>query len=128
MLYDPVFAGSGIYSGGEIGKNAPFYSPIKGYKINLAGGGGGRAQAIIQGAYYVGRYFRKNPRFGARIGAVAGGLAVERYYNATSSTRRKTFQSKINLYSSRKRNFKQRDSHCCCCAKRSNSRKRRMHY
>ncbi len=91
MLYDPVQSGSGIYSGGEIGKNAPFYSPIKGYKITFPGGGRGRIGSIISGAQYVGRYFRKNPRFGARIGAVAGGLAVERYYNATKSSRRKTF-------------------------------------
>ncbi len=124
-IYDPVFDGTGIFSGGELGKNAPFYSPIKGYKINLSGGSGGRAQAIVSGAYHVGRYFAKNPRFGARIGAVAGG-AVVKY--ATSRKYGKKVYSAQSVYNRKRRYRKSSNDRSCCCTVRRNTGKRRRYY
>ncbi len=125
MIYDPVQSGAGIFSGGEIGKNAPFYSPIKAYNVKLVGPGGGRVKAIIAGGRYVYNYFGKYPKFaGSVTGITAGGII----YNASKSSRGKTLQSKVPIYGSGKRYTKQRGAHCCCCTKRRSAGKRRMYY
>lgn len=114
-IYDPTIDGTGVFSGGEFGKDAPFYSPIKGYGYKLYGPSTGRFGAYIKGAQYVYRYFRKNPRFGARIGAVAGGALVK--YASQNARPNKFNQTLRSSYSSnyrKRKQFQLRHGGCCC--------------
>ncbi len=115
MLYDPVQQGTGIFSGGEAGKNIPALGPFKNFKPNIIGPGGGKIKAVIKGGVYVARYFRRNPRFGARIAAVGVGYGVSRY--AASNKYRKAFQSRKSVYSRKWRNFRKDNSRRCECAR-----------
>ncbi len=118
-IYEPVSpSGTGVYSG-TLGKDAPFYSPIRGFNIKVHGPGAGKVKAVIAAAQYGYRYFKRNPRFAARLGAVAAGAGV-RY--ATSNQHRKargatqfvrgSFRGyNRSKYSIRKSNARK----CCCC-------------
>ncbi len=123
-IYDPVFDGTGIFSGGELGKNYPTVGPFKNFKPRLSGRGG-RFGPVISGAKYIGRYFRKNPRFGARIGAVVTGAAVE---YATRSKYRQTYRAATNIYGGSRRYSKYNNGSCCkqctCKPNKRNSRRR----
>ncbi len=116
----------GIYQGG-IGKDVPAMGPFRNYQPKIQGPGSGKIKAIISGGKYVYGYFKKNPRFAARIGAVAGG-AVVKY--ATYSTRRKTPFAKKSFYSSKRSyysdKYRVRDKRSCCCVR--SPRKRRIYY
>ncbi len=116
-IYEPVFDGTGVYSSG-IGKDSPYGKQTGLFKPQLYRGAG-RFGPIVSGAKYIGRYFRKNPRFGARIGAVAGGAAV-RY--ASSNQQRKALRSSQSVnyrkrfrhkYQTRRRN-RCGCRHVCC--------------
>ncbi len=110
-----------------LGKDIPGMGPFKNYRPNLAGPGSGKVKAIIRGGQYAYSYFRRNPRFGARIAAVSGGYGVSRYYarNATKGSYRKASNSK--QFSKRSfRSYRNSDTGgCCCCTKHFNKRKRR---
>ncbi len=122
-IYEPIMDGTGVFSGG-IGKDAPYGKQTGLFKPNISKPGGGRAQAIIAGARAGYNYFKKNPRFVARIGAVAGG-AVVRY--ASDNTKRKTLRSvQSDFYSSRSYRNKVHGGQCCCrCQKRRRRSRRR---
>ncbi len=109
-LFEPALDGTGIYSTG-VGKDSPYGKQTGLFKPKLFRGGG-RFGAIGTAINTAGRYFRKNPRFAARIGAVAGGAAV-RYasQNARSNSKYQTLRS-TNKY---KRSFRSRTSVQCCC-------------
>ncbi len=122
-IYDPVVSGAGIYSGGELGKDAPFYSPIRGYNIKVHGPGAGKVKAVIAAAQYGYRYFKRNPRFAARLGAVAGGALVSNY--ATNNKYRKTYGSAKFSRSSFRRNHTYNNRVCCCRTSRNSYRSKR---
>ncbi len=108
-IYEPTIQGTGIFSGG-VGKDSPYGKSTGLFKPQyhrFSGRFGGIGTAIK----FAGRYFQKNPRFGARIGAVAGGAAVK---YATSGKYGKTYRS----VQSRQRGFRKYnkpDNRDCCC-------------
>ncbi len=115
-IYEPALDSTGIYGG--VGRDSPYGKStiFRGHSIIRPGGG--RISSIVQGAYYVGRYFRKNPRFGARIAAVAGGAGVKYYasQNARSNQYNQALRpSYISRYSKRR---KQYNGNCRCCHQR----------
>ncbi len=123
-IYDPVQGGSGIYSGGEVGKNVPAMGPFKNFNPKLQGPGSGKIKAAIYAARLAGKYFKRNPRFAARIGAVAGGALVSNY--ASDNKYRKTLRATKSRYSTRRRYYADKHRFCCCCSNRGRTSKRRM--
>ncbi len=113
-IYEPVSEGAGIYSGYSVGKDAPFYSPIKGYKINLASSRG-KAGAFIRGGKYVYDFVKRHPYFtGGAASAAAGYVAGNAAYN---KKRQALFSSRFNSnrkWRSRKRSSGRRNSRRCC--------------
>ncbi len=122
-IYEPVFQEYGIYSQG-VGKDSPYGKQTSIWKPNVYGPGGGRFRGIINVGVRGYQYFKKNPRFVARIGAVGAGAGV-RY--ATDSKYRKTLRAtKSFRYSKRsyfKRSFSRRKATTCCCHTQSGSRR-----
>ncbi len=124
-IFEPVYKGEPVFGGG-IGKDSPYGKATGLYRPNIVGPGSGRIKAVIKGAEYVGRYFRKNPRFGARIIAVGGGaLVANRYRNAPGSKYRKTLYSTKSFQRGFRRNKQSLNRSCCCCTKSHNRRQRR---
>ncbi len=114
-IYEPASRGAGIFSGQSIGKEVPSMGPFKSFRPKLVGPGSGKVKAAIRGMYYVGRYFRKNPRFGARIGAVATGAAVRYGTNATNNQYRKAYgTAKSGRGGFRSNNSYNNRVQCCC--------------
>ncbi len=109
-IYEPVYNGEAIYSGG-VGKDSPYGKATGLYKPALVGPGSGRIKLLIKGAHYVHRYFRKNPRFGARIGAVVTGAGVE---YASRNKYRKTYRP-VQSFRSGKRRIKYSRTNARCC-------------
>ncbi len=114
-LYEPALDGSGIFSGG-VGKDSPYGKQTAFPRYSMLPRGRGRIGSIVQGAYYVGRYFRKNPRFGARIGAVVTGAGVRHFYGSNARTNKhyQTLRAKGKQFGY-KRKSKYNNTHCCCC-------------
>ncbi len=113
-IYEPVQDGTGVFSGG-VGKDSPYGKQTGQFRPKLFGRAG-RFGPVISGAKYIGRYFRKNPRFGARIGAVAGGAGVK-YYASQSKYRQALRTTQSRSYRSWRYN-KYRSRNCCCCTGR----------
>ncbi len=115
-IYEPTFRGTGIYSGNTLGKDAPFYSPIKGYQVKLAGPHSGKIRAAIAAGRYVSNLFKRNPRPITYAGAAGAGYLA----NASYNQKRKALLS-YSSYSNRKRRNrasyarKQHNRRCCSC-------------
>ncbi len=109
-----------------LGKDVPAMGPFRNYMPKIQGPGSGRIKAVIIGANYVYRYFRKNPRFGARIAAVGGGYGVSRY--ATSNKYRKTHRAVQSVYNRKRRGKQRRIVKHPCCTICNGRRKRRFSY
>ncbi len=125
-IYEPTYSGTGIYSGVSLGKDVPAMGPFRSYNPKYLGFGGGKVKAVISGLYYASRYFRKNPRFGARIGAVAAGAGIRYASDYKKHQALRPFTSR----SYRKRSYNRatsRDNHCRrCCSCTSQRCWRRM--
>ncbi len=116
---------TGVFSGGIVrdslyGKSTGLFNP------KIMGPGSGRIKLAIRGARYIGRYFRKNPRFAARIGAVAGGYGVSRY--ASSNKYGKALRTTKLVYSRRRRTNTVNNKQCCCCTNGHGKRGKRRRY
>ncbi len=116
---------TGVFSGG-IGRDSPYGKAPGLFKPKIMGPGSGRIKLAIRGAQYFGRYFRKNPRFAARIAAVAGGYGVSRY--ASSNKYRKALRATKLVYGRRRRFNATNNKQCCCCTNGHGKRNQRRRY
>ncbi len=114
-IYEPVFDSTGIFGGGEVGKDRPVSGNWASYKPKLVRGRG-RAAAIIKGGQYLYRYLRNHPKISAGIVSV-GGVAIG---NAINNSLNKTLRSNSG-HRGRKRSFRRNNSRangskrCCHC-------------
>ncbi len=125
MIYVPTDE----FAGQSLGKDVPGMGPFKNYTPKLQGPGSGKIKAAIYAAQLGYRYFKRNPRFGARIGAVAGGAGVSYYFGKTQANGpyRKTRSSIQSRYYS-KRNARNKNADKCCCCTKHHSRGKRRFY
>ncbi len=115
-----IYVPTDEYSGVSLGKDIPGMGPFRNFTPKLQGPGSAKIKIAIRAAQFGYRYFRKNPRFGARIGAVAGGAGV-RY--AADNQYRETRGSAFTVRSGKRsyNGFKYRvrkSKSCCCCTPR----------
>ncbi len=132
-FYEPVFDGSGIYSG-NVGKNQPAMGPWKNFKPNIIGPGSGKLKAVYRIGQYVAGQFRGNPRFTARVTAVGTGAAIKALSGGkVNGPSNGSFNQAYSLGYANKR---KRNKHynkpnirgCCCCGQEHRTRGRRRRY
>ncbi len=122
-IYEPVFNGRGIYSGG-FAKEFPTAPNSRWFNPKF-GPNRGRLGAIITAGRLGYRFFRKDPR---RVATIAGLGAGALSYNASRGKYRKALSTVQSRKRSKRSYNKHRSSQCCCCTnshKRGPSRKYR---